>query len=147
MARQKLQEHRPSRNKNFVARIMDDLVHLTADEIWALGLTVDYMDLVVALKGTSREVRGKILSGLFKRQRNRTFFEREMERLAHVSADEIREAQERLLQKVPELEQFVPKLSEEYLSMKDRLKDKLEQTPYVELSQEDITELFTDCAV
>ena len=125
---------------------MEDLLNLTADEVRALGHAVDYKDLVVALKGTSREVREKVLSGLFNRQRNRTFFEREMELAEFVSADEIKETQERLLQKVPDLEQFVPNLSEEYLSMKERLKDKLEQTPYAELSQEDLAELFTGMA-
>ena len=139
-------EQRPFKNDTSVPRVMDDLVDLTADEFWALGMAVDYKDLVVALKHTSREVRGTVLSGLFKRQRSRAFFEREMELMELVSADEIKEAQERLLQKVPNLKQYVPNLSEEYLSMKERLRDRLGQTPYVELSQEDLTALFTGMA-
>ena len=137
---------RPSKDDAGIPRVMDDLVDLPADECWALGMAVDYKDLVVALKHTSRAVRETILSGLFKRPRNRAFFEREMELVELVSADEIKEAQERLLQKVPNLKQSVPNLSEGYLSMKEGFRDRLGQRPYVALSQEVLTELFTGMA-
>ena len=136
-----LQEQRPSRDEEFTSRVMDDLVDLTESEVWMLWGQVAYWDLVVALRAANEEVREKLLRGM--RERNRGFIERDVEAMGSISTAETEQALKRVSEKVPNLAQYIPQLSAEYLSMKNGLREKLEHIPSLQLGLDDIAELFT----
>ena len=53
MAKERLPHQRPSRNKDFVTRIMDELVDLSDRRIQRILREVDQRDCIAALKGAS----------------------------------------------------------------------------------------------
>ncbi len=84
--------------------IFEDLRHLTDREIQVLLREVDQRDLVVALKGTSPELRDKILGNMS--ERVRTFIAEEMEFQGLMRLSEVeKEVQLRIVQQVRQLEE------------------------------------------
>ena len=139
MARQKLQEQRLPRSKDFVVRVMDDLVQLGDKDIQDLMRQTDQRDLVLALKGVRQEVRGKVLGNLS--QRVRSFIEEEMEFLDEVEEQEVQQARDRMLATLHAPKRKPKKLSKKYLDQKRKTKSAMCR-PLVQFSFDELNQLF-----
>ena len=85
------------------ASTFEDLAQLTDREIQLLLREVDQRDLVMALKGSSSELRDKILGNMS--QRVRTFLLQEMSFMGSLQAGEVFAVQSRIVAQVLQLGQ------------------------------------------
>ena len=142
MAKKRLQSQRPSRNREFVTHIMDELVDLSDRGIQLILREVDQKDCVTALKGASKEIQEKILSNMSERVRN--YIEEEMEGLGKVDEGEIQQAQETFMDIFRRIQPRPKKLSEKYLTRKKDLKERLQGKPVSQMALDEIVEVFGD---
>ena len=140
MAKEELQEQRPSRDDTFVTHIMDELLELSDTGIQFLLRLIDQKDCVVALKGASDEVKETILGNMS--ERVRAFIEEEMEFLKDVEEEEIRRAQRTIMDNLRQIRHKPGKLSEEYRDSKRVLKERLQDKPVSRSTCEEIADLF-----
>ena len=126
MVEKDLQARRPSRDGEFVAEVMEDLLELTDLEIDALLRQTEQKDLIVALQGVSEELKKRILANV-PSVRVRGMYEKWIAELDSVPAEEAEQVRQRILGKVPHLKpKPKPRLSKEYLEAKNDLKKRLE---------------------
>ena len=83
--------------------VFADISKLTDREIQTLMREVDQKDLVVALKGSTEEMKDKVLGNMS--ERVRTFISEEMEFLGPMRLSEVEEVQLRIVQQVRQLEE------------------------------------------
>jgi flagellar motor switch protein FliG len=83
--------------------VFADISKLTDREIQTLMREVDRKDLVVALKGSSNEMKDKVLGNMS--ERVRTFITEEMEFLGPMRLSEVEKVQLRIVQQVRQLEE------------------------------------------
>ncbi|MEW6754240.1 MAG: two-component regulator propeller domain-containing protein [Candidatus Latescibacterota bacterium] len=137
----------------------DDLARLDDREIQTLLHEADRMDVIVALKAASTAVRDKILANVS--QRVRVFMGDEMELLGPLRQEEVVQVQSRVLQVAARLGEQGhlswppgpvavartpgPKLSQEYLALKESAKESLAQ-PLSRLSFAEIDALLVNLA-
>jgi len=140
MAKENLQSQRPSRDRQFLTHIIDELADLNDRGIQLLLRDIDQKDCVLALKGTNDEVKKKILANLSERVRN--YIEEEMEALEDVEASEIQEAQEHIMDQLRIIRPQPKNLSEGYLDMKEDLRNRLREKPVSRMDLDEIVELF-----
>ncbi|MFC1526548.1 sigma-70 family RNA polymerase sigma factor [Candidatus Latescibacterota bacterium] len=144
MARKKLQSKRPSRTTRYAVDIMVELAGVSDLGIQRVLRQVDQKDVVIALSTASAEVRDKILGAMS--QRVRTYIEEEMEALGPVPAEEVRRAQQGMVDLLRQASYRGRKLTKEHQDRKRRLKRLLRHKPFGQMTLEDITGLFVDLA-
>ena len=144
MAKEKLQQARPSRNEDFVLQVLDELADFSDRGIQLMLRQVDTKDCALALKGASKEVRDKILSNVSERVRN--FIEEMMDDLDDVDKREVEKAQKKMMAVYRSLVPKPRKLSAAYLKMKKDLKKRLEKTPVSRMDLDALVDVFGDMA-
>ncbi len=120
----------------------DDIAKLSDREIQMILREVDTKDLAFALKGATPEIQDRIFSNVSERVGAMI-----KEEMAHTGTWEMR-AQEEVRARIVQtarrrLQAGAPELSEEYLSMKRELKDRLRHTSFSQLSFDEMTEVFS----
>jgi len=144
MAKEKLQQARPSRNDDFVLHIVDALADFSDRGIQLMLRQVDTKDCALALKGASKDVRDKILSNVSERVRN--FIEEMMDDLDDVDKRVVEEAQEKMMAVYRTLVPKPKKLSDTYLKMKKDLKKQLQKTPVSQMDLDTLVDVFGNLA-
>ncbi|MEW6753605.1 MAG: sigma-70 family RNA polymerase sigma factor [Candidatus Latescibacterota bacterium] len=142
MTRENLQRQRPSRDPRFVTHIMDELACISDRGIQRLLRQVDQKDCVLALRGATPEVRDKVLGNMS--QRVRTYMEEEMETLGEVDEQEVRRAQQAIVDLLREIRYQPRQVPADYPDMKAGLKEQLRTRPFSQMRFEEITQVFTD---
>jgi len=146
MAKEKLQQQRPSRTETFVSHIMDGLVDISDRGIQYILRSIDQKDCVIALKGASPAVREKVMSNMSERVRN--FIEEEMEALGEIEEAEVKHAQRLLMDKLQEIKHKPPsKLTKEYRDRGRKLKKLLQTKPVSKMDYEELTFVFTELSL
>ena len=142
MARKKLQKKRPSRTAQFAVHVMDELTEISDLGIQRLLRQVDQKDCVVALKGASPAVREKVMGNMS--QRVRTFIEEEMEALGEIPEEEIRRAQQLMVDLLRQFHYRSVKLDKEHRDRKRRIKQLLSSKPFAQMTFDELTDFFMD---
>lgn len=140
MARKKLQRQRPSKDRQFVTHVMDELVNLSDAGIQYLLRQTELENCILALRGASVEVKEKLLGNMS--QRVRTFIEEALELHQEVDESQILQAQKAVMEGLREIRRKPGKLSQEHLSMKRALRKRLLERPISRLDFDEITDLF-----
>ena len=121
----------------------EDIARLTDREIQMILREVDTKDLAIALKGATPEMRDRIFSNVSERVTK--IIKEEMEYTGPGVTGDVEENRARIVQTAQHyLQVGGPKLSEEYLSMKGKLKDRLRCISFSKLSFDEIAEVFSD---
>lgn len=144
MAKEKLQQARPSRNEDFVLHIVDALADFSDRGIQLMLRQVDTKDCILALKGANRDVRDRILSNVSERVRN--MIETGMEELVDVVESDVQAAQEKMMGVYRTLVPKPKKLSNAYLKMKKDLKKRLQKIPVSQMDLDALVDVFGDMA-
>lgn len=144
MARKKLQSKRPSRSGRYVVDIMDELAGISDLGIQRVLRQVDQKDVIVALSAASDAVRDRILGCMS--QRVRTYIEERIEALEPVPAEEVRRAQQGMVDLWRQFDYRGAKLGKEHQARKRRLKRLLGTKPLAQMTNEELTGLFVDLA-
>ena len=145
MAAKSIRKRRPSRTKEFTTSILDELTKLTERGMRKLLHNVDQKDAIYGLLGASQAVRDRFFAQFDDHVRD--YIIEQMEVVgADADADEIREAQERIIGELRLIQPRRGKLPPEYGALKRGLKKMLQQTSVSEMDEEELTRLFTELA-
>ncbi len=119
----------------------DDLSKLTDREIQLMLREVDTKDLAVALKGATKELKGRIFGNMSKRVR--TMVREEMEISDPIPMRDVEDVQLSIVKTVRQLKK--PKLGKKYLATKRAIRTTIKR-PLSELGSDEINRLFVGFA-
>ena len=119
----------------------DDLSKLTDREIQLMLREVDTKDLAVALKGATKELKGRIFGNMSKRVR--TMVREEMEIFDPIPMRDVEDVQLSIVKTVRQLQK--PKLGKKYLATKRAIRTTIKR-PLSELGSDEINRLFVGFA-